>query len=83
MRCISLLAVFALAAMPGPSRAEQAQGAAPSEKEIAKRKEELARLERRYRKEVKECQDGNRRACTTAQNTYAQIQLALPTIPAG
>ena len=83
MRCISLLALFALAILPLPALAQQAQGAVPSEKEIAKRKDELARLQRRYSKEVRECQDGNRRSCSTAQNTYAQIQLVLPTIPAG
>ena len=51
-------------------------------RELRKREEELDKLQRRYRKQVRDCQDGNRRSCSDAQGTYAQIQLILPTIPA-
>ena len=84
MRCISIFIALALA-MPASAVgavAEPTGTNGPSKREIAKRKDELAKLERRYRREVRECQDGNYRSCSTAQNTYAQIQLILPTIPA-
>ena len=48
---------------------------------LRKREEELGKLERRYAKELEECQDGDRAACSDAQGTYAEIQLLLPTIP--
>ena len=51
-------------------------------REIRKREEKLGRLERRYAKELRECQDGNRRACNEAQLTYREIQELLSTIPA-
>jgi len=85
MRCISFLAALAFAAFPRLAVADHTQvdvkATAPNDHEIEKRKDELAKLQKRYRKEIKQCQDGDRRACSTAQNTYAQIQLVLPTIP--
>ena len=50
-------------------------------RELRKREEELGKLERRYARELEECQDGNRAACSDAQGTYAEIQLLLPTVP--
>jgi Skp family chaperone for outer membrane proteins len=51
-------------------------------RELRKREEELGKLERRYEEQIADCQDGNRRACSDAQKTYAEIQIILPTIPA-
>lgn len=50
-------------------------------RELRKREEELGKLERRYDEQIAQCQDGNRRACSDAQKTYAEIQVILPTIP--
>lgn len=50
-------------------------------REIRKREERLGKLERRYEKQLEDCRDGNRRACSDAQSTYQEIQLILPTIP--
>ena len=58
------------------SEADEARG-----REIRKREEQLAKLERRYEEEVVDCQDGDRSACRDAEETYAEIQELLPTIP--
>ena len=50
-------------------------------RELRKREEQLGKLERAYDKQLEECRDGNRRACDDARDTYAEIQLLLPTIP--
>lgn len=50
-------------------------------REIRRREEQLARLEREYDKQMKECADGNRRACDQARGTYAEMQQIIPTIP--
>lgn len=47
-------------------------------RELRKREEELGRLERRYRDEMQDCSDGDRRACDEARGTYAEIQVLLP-----
>lgn len=51
-------------------------------REIRKREERLGRLQRRYEDQLEDCQDGDRRACSDAQDTYAEIQILLPTVPA-
>ena len=50
-------------------------------REIRQREEELAKLERRYRKQREDCENGNRKACDKARETYDDIQRILPTIP--
>lgn len=50
-------------------------------REIREREEQLAKLERRYAKEMDRCQDGSRRACDDARDTYAEMQQIIPTIP--
>lgn len=50
-------------------------------REIRRREERLAKLERQYKKESEECQDGDRGACDDARETYDEIQDLLPTIP--
>ncbi|QZD90801.1 hypothetical protein K3148_05270 [Qipengyuania aurantiaca] len=50
-------------------------------RELRKREERLGKLEREYEKQLKECNEGNRRACDQATDTYAEIQQILPTIP--
>lgn len=51
-------------------------------REIRKREEEAGKLQRKYDKQIEDCQDGDRRACSDAQNTYAQLQTVLRSIPA-
>ncbi len=51
-------------------------------REIRKHEEELGKLERRYEKQLEECRDGDRNACDAASDTYAEIQLLMPTNPA-
>ncbi|MGI8943644.1 MAG: hypothetical protein ACR2FJ_05310 [Qipengyuania sp.] len=58
------------------SEADQKRG-----REIRRREERLAKLERQYEKQLDECEEGDRRACSDAQQTYAEIQQILPTIP--
>lgn len=50
-------------------------------RELRKREEKLAKLERRYARELENCREGNRRDCDRAQLTYLDIQQALKSIP--
>lgn len=50
-------------------------------RELRKREEQLGKLERRYANQREDCEDGDRRACESARETYAEIQRILPTIP--
>ena len=50
-------------------------------RELRKREERLGKLERRYRDQREDCEDGDREACEKARETYAEIQQILPTIP--
>lgn len=50
-------------------------------REIRKREEQLGKLERRYGKQLEECNEGDSDACEEARATYAEIQKILPTIP--
>ncbi len=50
-------------------------------REIRRREERLAKLERRYEEELAECAAGKRSACAEARITYAEIQAIIPTVP--
>lgn len=50
-------------------------------REIRRREEQLGQLEREYREQSEDCEDGNRRACREAEATRAEIEELLPTIP--
>ena len=50
-------------------------------RELRKREEELGKLQRKYDRQLKDCQDGDRNACSAAQATYGRIQVLLPTVP--
>ena len=50
-------------------------------REIRRREERLGKLERDYRKQSEECEEGDRGACRDARETYDEIQELLPTIP--
>ena len=50
-------------------------------REIRRREERLAQLEREYDKQMNDCTDGSRRACDDARDTYAEMQQIIPTIP--
>lgn len=58
------------------SEADEARG-----REIRRREERLGKLEREYREQSEDCEDGKRSACEKARETYAEIQELLPTIP--
>ena len=51
-------------------------------REIRKREQRLAKLERDYEKQLDQCEDGDRRACNEARDTYAEMQQIIPSIPA-
>jgi hypothetical protein len=59
------------------SEADQNRG-----REIRQREERLGRLRRTYDRQMNDCQDGSRRACDNARETYAEMQVLLPSIPA-
>ena len=50
-------------------------------REIRRREERVAKLEREYQKQLDECEDGSYRACSKARDTYAEMQQIIPTIP--
>ena len=58
------------------SEADEARG-----REIRRREERLGKLEREYREQSEDCENGKRGACEDARETYAEIQELLPTIP--
>ncbi|MEP3052110.1 MAG: hypothetical protein ABJP48_05130 [Erythrobacter sp.] len=58
------------------SEADEARG-----REIRRREEELGKLERRYEGQLEDCRDGDQSSCDDAQETYAEIQAILPTLP--
>ena len=51
-------------------------------REIRQREEQLGKLQRDYEKQIKRCGDGDREACDKARETYAEMQLLMPTLPA-
>ncbi|MCP5395676.1 MAG: hypothetical protein H6918_02895 [Sphingomonadaceae bacterium] len=51
-------------------------------RELRKLEERAGRLERQYERERRNCLDGDRRACSDAQGTYAELQLVLRQLPA-
>ena len=50
-------------------------------REIRQREERLGKLERRYEDRMKDCQDGDRRACAEARDIYAEMQLLIRSLP--
>ena len=58
------------------SEADQARG-----REIRRREERLGKLQRDYERQIDKCGDGDRDACDHARNTYAEMQVLLPSIP--
>jgi len=58
------------------SEADQTRG-----REIRRREERLGRLQRDYDRQIQKCGDGDRQACDEARNTYAEMQVLLPSIP--
>ena len=50
-------------------------------REIRRREEQLAKLERQYEKQLDECEKGKQRSCSNARDTYSEMQQILPTIP--
>jgi hypothetical protein len=58
------------------AEADQTRG-----REIRRREERLGKLQRDYEKQMDQCGEGDRDACSHASNTYAEMQVLLPTIP--
>ncbi|WP_336985246.1 hypothetical protein [Altererythrobacter aquiaggeris] len=50
-------------------------------RELRKREEELGKLERRYEKQLEECENGDRAACEQARESHARIEQMLPGVP--
>lgn len=50
-------------------------------REIRRREQRLAKLERDYEKQLDQCEGGIRRACDEARDTYAEMQQIIPTLP--
>jgi hypothetical protein len=58
------------------SEADQKRG-----REIRQREERIGKLQRDYDKQIDKCGEGDRQACDDARETYAEIQMLLPTVP--
>ena len=58
------------------SEADEKRGRA-----MRKEEEQIGQLERLYGKQLDACNDGDRRACSQAQTTYAEIQSRLRNLP--
>ena len=50
-------------------------------REIRRREERLAQIEREYDKQIKRCQKGDSEACGEAQALKAEWEALLPTVP--
>lgn len=48
---------------------------------LRERQERLGKLERTYARQLDECEEGSRRACDDARQTYAEMQQLIPTLP--
>ena len=48
---------------------------------LREREERLGKLERTYARQLDECEEGSRRACDDARQTYAEMQQLIPTLP--
>lgn len=64
------------AATTSQSEADQKRG-----REIRQREERVGKLQRDYDKQIDKCGEGDRQACDDARETYAEIQMLLPTVP--
>lgn len=52
-------------------------------REMRRDEERLGKLERRYRRNARDCEDGDREACAQAREDYAELQDAMPRSPYG
>lgn len=59
----------------------QSEADAKRGREIRRREEELAKLERRYADERRACERGDDQACEDAAAIYGEIEALLPSIP--
>ena len=50
-------------------------------REIRKREERVGKLQRSYEKHLRQCENGDDRACDEARAEYSEIQQILPTLP--
>lgn len=64
------------AATTSQSEADENRG-----RELRKREERLGKLERQYGKEMKDCDEGDEKACEEARRIYAEMQQIIPTLP--
>ena len=64
------------AATTSQSEADQKRG-----REIRRREERLGKLQREYAKQMDDCQEGDRRACDHARESYAEMQQLMPAVP--
>jgi len=64
------------AATTSQSEADQKRG-----REIRQREERLGKLQREYARQMDDCQEGDRRACDHARETYSEMQQLMPAVP--
>ena len=64
------------AATTSQSEADQKRG-----REIRQREERLGKLQRDYEKQIDRCGEGDRQACDDARESYAEMQMLMPTVP--
>lgn len=50
-------------------------------RELRQREERLGKLQRQHDKHMRECNDGDERACLKARDDYAEMQQIMPSIP--
>lgn len=50
-------------------------------REVRRREERLGKVERQYRKHLRECDDGDDDSCLKARDDYAEMQYLLPRVP--
>lgn len=50
-------------------------------RELRQREQRLGKLQRQHDKHMRECNDGDERACLKARDDYAEMQQILPTVP--
>ena len=50
-------------------------------REIRQREERLGRLQRDYNKQIDRCGEGDRNACDRARESYAEMQVLMPSLP--
>ncbi|WP_114521182.1 hypothetical protein [Altererythrobacter sp. ZODW24] len=73
---VKVLSKAADVATTSQSEADEKRG-----REVRKREEELGKLDRKYEKQLKKCEDGDQDACAEARETYDEMRRLSPGVP--